>query len=110
MQLLSKQEEMFLLAIFRIKDGAYLVNIREHLIRHAGKDWAFGSVYISLEKLRKKGYVRIRVGEPSAARGGKAIKYYELTEEGIRILLETKRLQDAMWKEFNEFSLGLKSA
>ena len=108
MQLLTKQEEMFLLTIFRIEEGAYLVNIREHLIQNAGKDWAFGSVYMSLEKLRKKGYVKTHVGEPSAARGGKAIKYYELTEEGIRVLLETKRLQDAMWKEFNEFSLGLK--
>ena len=101
MNILTKQEELFLLTIFRIRDNAYLVNIREHLIQHAGKDWAFGSVYMTLEKLKKKNLVDTRVGEPSATRGGKAIKYYELTDEGIKALQETKRLHDEMWKEFS---------
>ena len=109
MNLLTKQEELFLLTIFRMRDDAYLVNIREHLIEYAGKDWAFGSVYMSLEKLRKKGYVKTKVGVPSGTRGGKAIKYYELTDEGINVLMETKKLQDTMWREFNDFSMGLKT-
>ena len=62
MDLLTKQEELFLLAIFRIGEDAYLVNIREHLNRHAGKDWAFGSIYITLEKLRRKGLIETRIG------------------------------------------------
>ena len=110
MKLLTKQEELFMLTIFSMKDDAYLVNIREHLIKRAGKDWAFGSVYMTLEKLHKKGYVKTRIGDPSGTRGGKAIKYYELTDEGIKILMETKKLQDTMWQEFNDYSMGLKTS
>jgi PadR family transcriptional regulator len=109
MDLLTKQEELFLLAVFRIGENAYLVNIREHLMEHAEKDWAFGSIYITLEKLRRKGLITTRVGDPSSSRGGKAIKYYEMTRAGIRALLENKRLHDKMWKEFSDFSLESKN-
>ena len=104
MHLLTKQEEMLLLAIFRIQKDAYLVNIREHLKKHIGKEWAFGSIYITLEKLCRKGFVKNRIGAPTASQGGKAIKYYDLTELGIRILKENKLLHDKMWKEFAEYT------
>ena len=104
MHLLTKQEELLLLAIFRIQKDAYLVNIRVHLKKHTGKEWAFGSIYITLEKLCRKGYVKNRVGARTASQGGKAVKYYDLTESGIRILKENKRLHDKMWKEFAEYT------
>ncbi len=100
MKLITKQEELFLLAVFDIGENAYLVNIREHLKIQTGKDWAFGSIYITLEKLRKRGLIMARVGKPSARQGGKAIKYYKLSKEGIQTLRDNKRLHDKMWKEF----------
>jgi DNA-binding PadR family transcriptional regulator len=102
MHLLTKQEELLLLAIFRIQKDAYLVNIREHLKEHIGKEWAFGSIYITLEKLCRKGFIKNRIGTPSSSQGGKAIKYYDLTKSGIRILKENKNIHDKMWKEFAE--------
>ncbi len=102
MELLTKQEEMFLLAVFGVGKNAYLVSIREYLKENTGKDWAFGSIYITLEKLRKRGLVQSNVGKPSARQGGKAIKYYKLSEEGIRALRDNKHLQDRIWKEFTE--------
>jgi DNA-binding PadR family transcriptional regulator len=100
MELLTKQEELFLLAVFGIGQGAYLVNIREHLKKHTGRDWAFGSIYITLEKLRQRGLIKARVGKPSSRQGGKAIKYYDLTREGVQALEDNKRLNDKMWKVF----------
>jgi len=109
LDLLTKQEELFLLAVFRIGKDAYLVNIREHLMEHTGKEWAFGSIYITLEKLRRKGLIATHIGKPSSSQGGKAIKYYELTSAGIQTLRENKRLLDKMWKEFSDFSFDSKS-
>lgn len=102
MELLTKQEEMFLLAVFGVGKNAYLVNIREYLKKHTGKDWAFGSIYITLEKLRKRGLIKTHVGKPTARQGGKAIKYYKLNEQGFQALRDNKHLQDRMWKEFVE--------
>ena len=109
MVILTKHEELFMLTIFHLKEPAYLVNIRNFLVEHAGKDWAFGSLYITLEKLRKKGFVETYTGEPRQTQGGKAIQYYRLTEEGLRVLAEAKRLHDVMWEGFS-FSLSQKMA
>jgi DNA-binding PadR family transcriptional regulator len=109
LDLLTKQEELFLLAVFRIGKDAYLVNIREHLREHTGKAWAFGSIYITLEKLRRRGLIATRIGKPTSAQGGKAIKYYKLTQSGIQTLRDNKRLFDKMWKEFSDFSFDSKS-
>jgi len=104
MKLLTKQEELVLLAVFWIKKNAYLVNIRQHLIDNAGKDWAFGSLYMCLEKLRRKGMLQTRTGSPRAKKGGKAIKYYELTEIGLKELTVLKKVNDTMLRDFCEFT------
>ncbi len=100
MAFLTKQEELFMLAILRLKEPAYLVNIRNFLLELTGKDWAFGSLYITLDKLKKKGLLRTYTGKPKHTQGGKAIQYYKLTEEGQQTLAEVKRLHDIMWQGF----------
>jgi PadR family transcriptional regulator PadR len=97
---LTRLEELFLLTILRLEEPAYLVNIREHLLRFAGKDWAFGSLYVALTKLEREGLVRTYVGLPKGGRGGKAIKFYQVTADGKAALAETKKLQDEMWRGF----------
>jgi PadR family transcriptional regulator PadR len=101
MVILTKHEELFMLTIFRLQEPAYLVNIRNFLLEQTGKDWAFGSLYITLDKLRKKGFVETYAGQPRHTQGGKAIQYYRLTKEGLRVLAEAKRLHDVMWKGFS---------
>ncbi len=45
---------------------------------------------------------RIRISaSPSARRGGKAVKYYRLTEEGYKALAEIKKIHDIMWQAFS---------
>ena len=92
-----------MLAIFRLEEPAYLVNIRDHLFEYTGKDWAFGSIYITLNKLKKKDFVLSKTGMPINRRGGKSIQYYELTDYGIKALKHSKQIQDVMWREFNAF-------
>jgi DNA-binding PadR family transcriptional regulator len=101
MTFLTKQEELFMLAIHRIKEPPYLVNIRNFLLENTGKDWAFGSLYITLDKLKKKGFLETYTGKPKHTQGGKAIQYYKLTEEGHKTLAEAKRLHDIMWEGFS---------
>lgn len=97
---LTKQEEMILLAVFHIGDDAYLVTIRDYLGKTTGKNWAFGSLYMTLENLRRRNLLASRTGEPTAVRGGKAVKFYELTSEGHRALTETKAVQDGLWRGY----------
>ena len=108
MEILTRLEEMFLLAILQLGEDASLVTIREHLLRRAGKDWAFGSLYMTLSKMEREDLVRSRTGEPRGGRGGKAVKVYRVTEDGLAALAETRKIHDALWKGLS--SLRLKEA
>jgi DNA-binding PadR family transcriptional regulator len=109
MNYLTKQEELFMLTILRLREPAYLVNIRNFLLENTGKDWAFGSLYITLDKLKKRGLLETYTGKPRHTQGGKAIQYYKLTDEGLHTLAENKKLHDIMWEGF-PFILSEKTA
>ncbi len=105
MKYLTRKEELLLLAIFRLKDDAYLVRIREYLNNNTNKKWSVGNVYVPLDKMCKLGYLQTQIGEPSAKRGGKAIKYYSLSRDGYKALVETKKVQDSMWEGLQEIAI-----
>ena len=94
---MTRKEELVLLAICRLNQGAYLVNIREHLNAFTDKKWSVGNVYVPLDRMCKLGYLESHIGDPTTKRGGKAIKYYKLTKKGIEALAEIKKVHDAMW-------------
>ena len=97
MKFLTRKDELMLLAILKLMDDASLVRLREHLIEQTGKSWSIGNVFVSLDKLEGLGYIRPKLGKPSSRQGGKAVKYYSITEAGLQALRETKAMQDGMW-------------
>lgn len=97
MKYLTRKEELVLLAICRLNEGAYLVNIREHLNNYTEKKWSVGNVYVPLDRMCKLGLLESYTGHPTTRRGGKAIKYYKPTKKGIEALAEIKKVHEAMW-------------
>jgi PadR family transcriptional regulator, regulatory protein PadR len=66
------------------------------------RDVSVGSVYAALERLEQKGLVKSEVGDPTPERGGKAKRYFRVTQEGLRQLHKTRRVLTAMWKGLPE--------
>ena len=106
MKILSKPEELVLLSVFRLKDEAYGVTIRNLLISETGVDWSIGAVYVPLSRLAQAGFLETTLGEPTAERGGKRKKYYHLTPRGIKALKFTKRVNESMWTNIPTWELG----
>ena len=86
-------ELLVLLALIRLADEAYGVPISEAIEESSGRDVAMGSVYITLERLERKGLVTSRLGEPTAERGGRAKTYFRITAKGLR---EAKRARQTL--------------
>jgi len=102
MKLLSRSEEIVLLAVWRLQGNAYGVSIREQASRVTGHEWTFGAVYVPLDRLTHKGYVSKLASEPSARRGGRSKCLYELTREGREALKEIRRVQEALWEDISK--------
>lgn len=98
MLLLTRAEEIVLLAVYKLKDNAYGVTIREQVQEDIGRYWAFGAIYKTLRKMVLKGYVEKIAGEPLAERGGRSRNYYRITAEGLEALSEILRVHDSLWE------------
>jgi len=79
-------EELVLLAIVNQGDNAYGVTIRQALEEATGRSITIGSLYTTLGRLEEKGLVRSWMGKPTAERGGRAKRHYEL-KGSARLLL-----------------------
>lgn len=98
MKYLSRPEELVLLAIWKMEDEPYGVNIRNFVIELTGKYWSVGSIYVPLDRLENKGFLRSKLSNPTPERGGKSKRYYEITNEGLKELEEIRKIYLAAWK------------
>ena len=100
MKELTQPEQYILLSVHFLKEGAYLLSIRDHIKEITGKEFAIGTIYVPLERLRRLGYLDVRVAKPPAKVGGRSTKFYRLTESGFQVLHETKKKNDRLWTGF----------
>ena len=106
MKLLSRPEEFLLLAVWRLQGNAYGVTIREQLKEITGQQWAFGALFVTLDRLVKKELLDSYTTNPTPQRGGRSKRMYKLTPDGKKALLEVKKVEQAMWADIPELSLG----
>ena len=97
MNILTVNEEMLLTAISHLENNAYGVTIMEKIRQISPKKIVFGTLYNSLDKLVKKGYVTATTGEPTPERGGRRKVYYVLTKKGKSALEKTKEFHQNLW-------------
>jgi PadR family transcriptional regulator len=83
---LGPLEESVLRALVILGEGAYGVPIRREITKRTGRDRSYGAIYTTLDRLEAKGYVKSRIGEPTAVRGGRAKKYFRIEAPGIEAL------------------------
>jgi len=108
MKLLSRSEEIILLTILKLKDNSYGVAIRELIFRETGSKWSFGSIYMPLNKLTRRGYVKKTMGDPTPERGGRSKCLYEITERGLKALRKIKGIQESVWENVSDTMLKTK--
>lgn len=106
MVLLSRAEEIILLAIFKLKNDAYGVTIREQVYKDIGNYWSFGVIYKTLNKMRNKGFVKKIQSEPLAERGGRSKYYYRITSGGLQALEDIHKVHSSIWTGVRNLAAG----
>jgi PadR family transcriptional regulator PadR len=109
MILLSRAEEIILLAVSKLEDQAYGVTIREQIFKDIGHHWSFGVIYKTLKKMKSKNYVKKIASEPLSERGGRSRYYYQITPEGVAELEKIRSVHSSIWKGILNFSFDDKS-
>jgi len=87
-----------MLAVARLGAEAYGAALQKMLEETAGRSASIATIYVTLVRLEKKGYVTSRREGPTPVRGGKAKRYFRLTPKGVEALKESHAALERMWR------------
>jgi PadR family transcriptional regulator, regulatory protein PadR len=88
---LGEFEQVVLLAILRLGEEAYGVSIRDEIAACTARDPSPGSLYTTLDRLEENGFVSSRYGDPTPQRGGRAKRFFTVTQKGVSTLARVQR-------------------
>ena len=97
-------EHFVLVALLRLGGESYGVPILDEISATTGREVARSAVYVALRRLEEKGLVRSRMGEPTAARGGRPKRFFSLTKAGARQLVAARRAYERMWADLGRLA------
>jgi DNA-binding PadR family transcriptional regulator len=100
-------ELMVILAVMRLDEDAYGVPICREIEQQTGREVKVGRVYATLERLEEKGLVASKLGEPTAERGGRAKRYFRVTNDGVREVRKTRRALINLWNGLLQLERGI---
>jgi PadR family transcriptional regulator PadR len=98
---LGEFEQLVLLAVLRTSqdDGqAYGISVYDELIVRTGRRVARGAVYMTLDRLEKKGLLTSYVTAPTADRGGRARRCYRVTRTATAALRASRTALQRLWE------------
>lgn len=105
MRLLTRAEELILLAVLKLGEEAYAIPILENIEKTTRRKWTMGTVYIPLYRLTENGYLKSMLANPTRERGGKKKRYYRLTEKGKQALRALREIESDMWADISGLAL-----
>ncbi len=95
---LGEFELLVLLAVTRLTEGdATAVSIVDEIAERTGRDVQRAAVYVTLQRLEKKGLVTSWLGESRPERGGKARRVVRLEPAGMEAVQEARSALQSMW-------------
>lgn len=93
---LGEFEQVVLLAVVRLGNEAYGMTVRREIAERTGRNVSIGAVYVTLDRLEEKGYVKSWSGDPTLARGGRAKRFFRIQAAGATALRESREALAAM--------------
>jgi DNA-binding PadR family transcriptional regulator len=108
-QSLGEFEQMVLLAVLCVSqadEDPYGINVHTELEARTGRRVARGAIYMTLDRLEKKGLLQSYLTDPTAARGGRAKRCYRVTKPAVAALETSRRALSALWRGAGARGLG----
>ncbi len=91
-------EQMVLLAVWRVGDEAYGLSVRDELEATIGRRHSVSTIYLTLSRLADKGLLEDRLGTPDPEPGGRAKRFFHLTEAGREALMRERETMESLWR------------
>ena len=97
---LGEFEEVLLLLVGILGEDAYAFRMAEEFESQTGRAVSIGSVHSTLSRLSDKGFLKSEMSEPTATRGGRRKRIFEITAYGDRTLRASRDFKMGLWDQF----------
>jgi DNA-binding PadR family transcriptional regulator len=97
-EILGGFQQLVMLAVVRLAEAAYGARIQDELEQTAGRSVSISTVYVTLDRLERRGYVASWLADPTPIRGGKSKRYYRVTKAGLDALRQSREELERMWQ------------
>jgi DNA-binding PadR family transcriptional regulator len=95
---LGEFEHLILLAVYRLGADAYGVPVIHEVEERTGRSVTQAAAYLTLRRLEDKGFIKSKLGKPTAERGGRAKRFFEITRAGTAQLRDSRNALAKMWE------------
>lgn len=89
-------EQLVMLALIRIGEGAYGMIVRREIEDRTGREVTLGAIYATLDRLEAKGLVRSTLGQANQLRRGRAKRFFSVEAAGREALQRALTALDRM--------------
>jgi len=93
---LGEVEQLVLLALLRLDRESYAVPVRELIATEARIDLSRATIYVTLDRLEKKGLLESSFSEPTNEPGGKARRVFRLRPRGLAAVKAARQAADRL--------------
>ncbi|GAB3936480.1 PadR family transcriptional regulator [Larkinella terrae] len=106
---LGEFEEVVLLTVAVLAEGAYGVAITDELDRQTGRTVSISAVHAALHRLEEKGMLKSHLGDATAERGGRRKRLFSVTVLGSRTLHDIRAVRQQLWDSISPQGLPVVS-
>ncbi len=107
---LGELEELVLLHVGILYPEAYGISVMDEIERQAGRSLNISAIHSVLTRLEEKGFLKSKMGDPSAERGGRRKRIFLLTAAGKRAIEEANELRTQLFNQIPKVALQFKMA
>ena len=99
-------EELVLLAVCILDDGAYGVSVKREVEKHTSRAILLGAVHITLYRLQDKGLLKSKMGGNTEKRGDRRKRLFKITKTGMNQLQTSQDVHQKMWQLIPQLNSG----
>jgi len=96
-QTLGEFEQVVLLAVLRLGEGAYSVALAREIEARTGRSPTHAAIYAALRRLEEKGLVESWLADPTPERGGRSKRMFRVLPPALPLLRASRDALLSLW-------------
>ena len=103
---LGALEEMVILLAAAMKEEAYAVSIAREYTSQTTNEISIPAIHTVLKRLEDKGLLKSYESSPTAERGGRKKRIYQITNSGYRLVSDLRDQREKLWTMIPKMSVS----